>query len=237
MREPTEYESNLAQKLWDYFQLGHKIKKADVIACLGNIDSLPAKRAADLYLDGWAPYLIFSGGKNGRFYDRYPPDMQGKSEAQLLADVAIEMGVPKEEILLEERSTNTGDNVQFIKERLAQEGIYPQSIISVHMPSAERRDYGTYKQVWPEVEVIIASPRVPFSKYHVEGFRGLFSKRDVITTLIGNIHRTLVYPKMGFMAEQEDIMPDNIRKAYQELIDRGYTDWLVRDGDNNIIGI
>ena len=41
-REPDDYEELLGKRLWDYFQLYHEVKTADIILCLGSIDMLPA---------------------------------------------------------------------------------------------------------------------------------------------------------------------------------------------------
>ena len=51
-----------ARKLWDYHHLNHIPEKADCILVLGSHDLRVADRGADLYLQGWSPILIFSGG-------------------------------------------------------------------------------------------------------------------------------------------------------------------------------
>ena len=50
-----------ARKIWDYMLMHHELKKADVIMVLGNRDTRVAERAAQLWLDGWAPVLLCSG--------------------------------------------------------------------------------------------------------------------------------------------------------------------------------
>ena len=52
----------LAKKLWDYHHMHHVLEKADCILALGSHDLRVAERAAQLYLEGWAPIIIFSGG-------------------------------------------------------------------------------------------------------------------------------------------------------------------------------
>ena len=56
----------LAEKLWRYHQLNHQLSRADVILVLCSHDKGVAARGAQLFLDGWAPLLIFSGGQIGR---------------------------------------------------------------------------------------------------------------------------------------------------------------------------
>jgi uncharacterized SAM-binding protein YcdF (DUF218 family) len=56
-----------------------------------------------LYQRGLAPYLICSGGVGDN-----PP-----SEAQVAADLAVKLGVPRDKVLLEDKSTSTSENAQF----------------------------------------------------------------------------------------------------------------------------
>ena len=229
IKTPTEEESKLGKILWNYFQLGHKMMEVDVIVGLGSIDMLPAERAADLYLDGWSrePYLVFSGGAGGRFSEKTPEKFINKTEGEQLALTAMECGVPAEQILVEKESKHTRANAIMTLDMLATVGIKPKRIMSVHMPSAERRDYGTWKKVIPETEIVIASPRVSYESYHERGFQGQFTHYDIISTLVGNIHRTiLVYPRKGDMIMQK-ITPD-AREAYHGLIELGYKEHLER---------
>ena len=53
---------HLAQVLWDYHHLHHQLAAADAILVLCSHDLRVAERGAELFLEGWAPLLIFSGG-------------------------------------------------------------------------------------------------------------------------------------------------------------------------------
>ena len=52
----------LAEKIWHYLQMNHQLSKADTILVLGSHDKRVAERGAQLFHEGWAPLLIFSGG-------------------------------------------------------------------------------------------------------------------------------------------------------------------------------
>ena len=52
----------LVEKIWDYHHLDHQLFRADAILVLCSHDQVVAVRGAELFLDGWAPMLIFSGG-------------------------------------------------------------------------------------------------------------------------------------------------------------------------------
>ena len=98
----------LAKKLWDYHHLNHSLQKSDCILVLGSHDTRVADRAAELYLQGWAPLLVFSGGLG-----RLTEGMWTEPEADLFAKIAVNKGVPAEDILIENRSTNTGENILY----------------------------------------------------------------------------------------------------------------------------
>ncbi len=96
-----------ARTVWDYHHVGHELRKADCVIALGSHDTRVAERAAELYLAGWAPLVVMSGGLGS-----LTSGMWTRPEAEVFADAAAARGVPREAMLLESRSTNTGENVQ-----------------------------------------------------------------------------------------------------------------------------
>src|SRR5215467_7495530 len=96
----------LAQKLWDYHHLNHDLEKSDLILALGSNDLRVADRAAELYLQGWAPLLVLSGNAGVLTRERFR-----KPEAEMFAEIALKRGVPESAILIETESTNTGENI------------------------------------------------------------------------------------------------------------------------------
>jgi uncharacterized SAM-binding protein YcdF (DUF218 family) len=208
----------LARTLWDYMLLRHTLVESDVILALGSNDLRVAEHAADLVLRGWAPLLVCSGHVGrltaGRFH---------KSEAEMFADVAVARGVPRDAILLEARSTNTGDNITLCRELLSARGIDPRRVIVVQKPYMERRAYATFVQRWPGKDVRVTSPPIDFDDYPTPEL-----PRDlVINILVGDVQRMRVYADRGFQVAQP--MPDAVWAAWEELGARGYTTHLVRE--------
>src|SRR6266851_9913766 len=150
----------LAEKLWHFHQMNHQLSKADAVLVLCIHDKAVAKRGAQLFLDGWAPLLIFSGGLGS-----VTRSIWSEPEADQFALVAIEMGVPAERILIENRSTNTGENILFTRQLLNEREIDPQKFIIVQKPYMERRSYATFRKLWPEKEVRVTSPRRSLDEY------------------------------------------------------------------------
>jgi uncharacterized SAM-binding protein YcdF (DUF218 family) len=210
----------LAGKVWDYHHVDHRLSHGDVILVLCSHDKVVAARGAELFLEGWAPLLIFAGGLGAitRHLWREP-------EANQFARIAIGMGVPKDRILVENRSTNTGENVLFTKQLLAEKGLDPQTFIVVQKPYMERRSYATFRKVWPEKQVRVTSPRRSLDEYLRECSNDELSPDDVIAIMVGDLQRIRLYPAKGFQIPQE--IPDDVWRAYEELVGAGYDKYLI----------
>ncbi|MDX6405505.1 MAG: hypothetical protein QOH70_2960 [Blastocatellia bacterium] len=208
----------LAEKIWDYHQLKHPIEKADVILVLCSHDRKVAARGAELFLDQWAPLLIFSGGLGS-----ITKNIWTEPEADQFARIATEMGVPKDRILVENRSTNTGENIRFTREMLNGLKIDLQSFILVQKPYMERRSFATFRKLWPEKSVRVTSPQVTFDEY-LDSYAEL-SAKDVVGIMVGDLQRIRVYAERGFQIPQE--IPGDVWCAYEELVRDGYDQYLI----------
>jgi uncharacterized SAM-binding protein YcdF (DUF218 family) len=210
----------LAQKLWDYHQLHHQLAPADAILVLCSHDASVAECAAKLFLDGWAPLMIFSGGLG-----TITRHLWREAEADQFAAIAVGMGVPREHILIENRSTNTGENVEFTKRLLAEKQLDPQRFILVQKPYMERRSYATFKQRWPDKAVVVTSPRVSFDDYVTAYSNKALTSDDVVGIMVGDLQRIRVYATKGYQIAQE--IPDDVWQAFEELVRAGYVKYLV----------
>jgi len=208
-------------KLWKYHQLGHALAKSDAILVLCSHDTAVAERGAELFLDGWAPLLIFSGGLGS-----ITRHMWTESEADRFAAVAEGMGVPRASILTENRSTNTGENITFTKEMLAERGLDPQSFIVVQKPYMERRSFATFRKLWPEKRLVVTSPRVTLDEYLDRYSNEALSTADVVSIMVGDLQRVKLYGENGFQIPQE--IPADVWDAFEALVAAGYDSRLVR---------
>jgi uncharacterized SAM-binding protein YcdF (DUF218 family) len=207
----------LAKKLWDYHHMHHALEKADCILALGSHDLRVAERAAQLYLQGWAPILILSGGLGN-----FTKDMWTETEADQFAAIAISMGVPEASILAENKSTNTGENILFTQRLLAQKNLDPQSFIVVQKPYMERRSYATFKQHWPHKKLVVTSPQISFEDYPTEDI----PLESVINIMVGDLERIKIYPGKGFQVYQK--IPADIWHAFEQLVASGFDKHLMK---------
>lgn len=206
----------LAQTLWDYHHVNHTLQKADSILVLGSHDLRVAERGAELYLQGWAPILIFSGGLG-----RLTQDLWKDAEADRFASIALEMGVPESAVYIENKSTNTGENIQFTQQLLKASGLAPETFIVVQKPYMERRSYATFKKHWPDKQLFVTSPQLSLRDYP----NAEITQEDVIHIMVGDLQRIKVYPEKGFQIFQE--IPDDVWQAYEQLVALGYNSHLV----------
>ena len=58
----TKEAIQLAKKVNNYLMMHHQLEKSECILVLGTYDERLAIYGAELYLAGWAPLLVFSGG-------------------------------------------------------------------------------------------------------------------------------------------------------------------------------
>lgn len=211
---------DLAQVLWDYHQLRHELVPSDAILVLCSHDLRVAERGAELFLQRWAPLLIFSGGLGS-----ITRALMTIPEADQFAEVARQMGVPPDRILIENKSTNTGENVRFTRALLEALGLAPGSFIVVQKPYMERRSYATFRKVWPEPQVKVTSPQVSMDEYLRGYTHGSLSAHDVISIMVGDLQRIRLYADRGFQIPQD--IPDDVWAAYEELLRAGYDQRLV----------
>lgn len=82
-------------------------RKADAIVALsGDTNGARAAAAARLYLDGYAPVIIFSGASL---------DPGSAPSAELMARDAVELGVPRQAIVIEPFARTTEDNARLVR--------------------------------------------------------------------------------------------------------------------------
>lgn len=206
------------QLVWDYHQLGQEkvLEVADLIWVLGSHDLRVADRAVELWEERLAPVILMSGGLGNLTAGVFK-----KPEADLLAERAWKLGVPREMVMIENRSSNTGENVRFARELLEREGRAVERVIAVQKPYMERRTFATIRKQWPELEVQVTSPRMSFEDYCTGGI----TKEDVTHIMVGDLQRIWEYPKKGFMIEQE--VPEIVREGWELLVAAGYERFLV----------
>ncbi len=198
-----------AKMLWDYHCIYDPVPVCDVIVGLGSYDLRVAQRAADLYLEGLAPWLIFSG-KSGNFTQNLFP----ASEAEAFAEVAIARGVPEKAIVLEKEATNIGENIRFSLGKMVPGVVSP---IFVTKPQTQRRVQATVPKQWPQAKARVTAPLTSFEDQPTAEF----PLDRLIHEMTGDLTRILDYPAKGYQIAQA--VPLDVMEAYDYLIAQGFT--------------
>lgn len=210
-----------AQVLWDYLCLHTPPKKADCIVGFGCYNEDIPRRAAQLYQDGFALWVLFTGGLG-----RNTAQMWTESEAERFGRIALAEGVPKNALLLETESANTAENIAYTRDLLTQKGIAVSSILGVHKPYMERRIYAAWKNYWPEMPFEVTSYQQNMAEYlETNAARGR-SSRATVEMLVGDFQRMDLYAKKGYQIPQE--IPDTVWSAFYALVEMGYTAQLAK---------
>lgn len=207
-----------AQVVWDYHHMQHTLQKGDCILALGSHDTRVALRATELYHQGWAPLLIFSGGLG-----RLTAGVWTETEADLFAKIAVENSMPAAAILIENKSTNTGENILFTQQLLQQHHLSPNRFIVVQKPYMERRSFATFKKHWPDKDLIVTSPQISFADYATPDK----PLEDVIAIMVGDLQRIKLYPQKGFQIYQP--IPDAVWQAFEQLVAAGFNGQLIEE--------
>jgi len=213
----TNEHKQLAKVLWDYHRVDSKLEKADVIIGLGSYDIEVARYCSQLYFDGFAPVVLFTG-KEGN----WTAGKITKTEARIFADEARSLGVPEEGIFLEEEATNIGANLENSKVLLDSRGLQAKKIILVTKPNTTRRALATSDIKFPEAQVMTSSPDINFSDFP----RPVRTYDELVNEMVGDIQRIKIYGEKGWQSVQE--VPREVWDAYNSLTSLGYTDHLIK---------
>ena len=209
------------QVIWDYLCLNVKPQKADVIVGFGNFNEDIPRRAAELYLQGYAPRILFTGGLGRNTVGLLP-----ESEADRFARVAIGCGVPDEAIIREDKSTNTAENIIFTRKLLEELNIPHDHILGVHQPFMERRITAAMGVYWPELNFSVTSPQVTIPEY-LEAAKGQgITENASISVIVGDFQRMKLYADKGWQVPQE--IPQSAWEAFDRLVELGYDKQLAK---------
>jgi len=123
------------------------------------------KQAIDLYKAGRAPAMILSSGY-----------VYSLREVEVMRATAIDLGIPPSAVILEERATNTYQNVTFVRDILHER--HWRKILLVSSPYHMRRALLVWKRQAPDVEVV-PTP-APESQFYQHGRGASFEQARAI---------------------------------------------------------
>jgi uncharacterized SAM-binding protein YcdF (DUF218 family) len=219
MKQMHKAALHSARVVWDYLRLKQDLVPADVMVVFGTNDLRVARFAARLYQDGFGRILVCTGGmahQGDLLATNWP-----KTEAEMYADEAVALGVPRDRILIEPRATNTAENIRFARELLCRNGGRPRSLLLATKPFMQRRVWATMAVEWPEVPASVVSQDMTLDEYFTEDL----PPEKVIPIMLGDLQRIWIYGRRGWSAPQ--VVPPEVMDAYRELKALGFTQQLL----------
>ena len=209
------------QVIWDYLCLNQQPRKADVIVGFGNFNEDIPRRAAELYLQGYAPKILFTGGLGRNTVGLLP-----ESEAARFARVAMACGVPEDAIIKEDKSTNTAENIIFTRKLLEDLNVPHDHILGVHQPFMERRITAAMGVYWPEQQFSVTSPQVTIPQYLEAAKAQGVTENASISVIVGDFQRMKLYADKGWQIPQD--IPQTAWDAFHRLVALGYDKQLAK---------
>ncbi|TFH83126.1 YdcF family protein [Pseudomonas kribbensis] len=202
-----------ATVLWNFLGAGRQHRDCELIVVCGSYDLRVCDYACQLLKKGVAPHLLFTGNTGN-----WTKHLWERTEADIFAQRAMIQGVSPDQFTLESRATNFAENIAFARE------LFPDVRRATFLtkPNSIRRVALTLPVQWPGLEAWVDAPSFGFPG-EVSNLIGVLG---LIDEMVGDIHRIMVYPSLGFQAEQ--VIPEEVEAAWRYLIEQGFDHHLIK---------
>lgn len=151
--------------LWNYLKEEDALTKADLIFVFGGEGLNRINEAIKLYKEGWGEKIMFSGNRASYMT---PNDIE-KKEGDYGAEIARENGVKEKDLIVENESKNTPENVIFSIQKLQAINFLPSKIILITADYHMRRAYLTFKASAQWKPMLIRHP-VPYDHFNQNNY-------------------------------------------------------------------
>lgn len=146
--------------VWDYMKLGGPSHGADALVVLGCRDDRVAYTAAELVKQYDFKVVIVSGGAAP--HNPHLKNWSEMTEARHFVATMAQQGIDIDQVLVEDKAVNTGENAQFVYKMLINSGFGKvSSMVLVTKPYMERRAVATFEAQWPRKGVSFSAFSAP----------------------------------------------------------------------------
>ena len=215
--------------------------KAELMILLGGIIPHGCAAAAQALKAGVADKVLVAGGAGhttpyfrAQVAARCPHiATENRSEADIMADILVlEYGIDRSDLLLENTSTNCGENAAFALKVAQQNALQPKTVLLLHDSTMQRRIGATFEKVWgtqrtfvnyatyvPQVET--KSGALAFTG---SPLWGMWSMQHFLSLVLGEIVRLHDTPS-GYGPAGKDYIahvevPPDVLAAYSRVADK-----------------
>lgn len=211
-----------AEIIFEYLKLNQNLEgQADLILVFCSSDLRTADFASNLYKIGLGPKIMFSGGP-ADYKNPLLAKSKFKTESELFTNRAIGLGVPEHKILVENESTDLGENISFSYKLIAKLKLKAEKIIVVQKPYMGRRTFAALKKQWPNesTQFIIMTENINYQNY----IKGM-SEPELeyfLNVMVGDFRRIIDYAKPEFNYQIPQTIPNEVNEAYLILVNSGF---------------
>jgi len=218
----------------------YSLNKVKVLVLLGNSISYTIKCAVEAYNNGICEKILICGGighsteilrNNIKLHDIYKDILLNEqSEADIFKEIINKYyNVPEDKIIIENKSTNCGDNAKKAIELLDSLNIDYSSVILVQDPTMQLRTYASFLKYTKEKDDLLLMNYAPFipvvddnMEFTNKEVDGIWTLDRYMQLLIGEIPRLRddingYGPKGKGFIEHVDV-PCSVEKAYGKLV-------------------
>ncbi|MGB6310006.1 MAG: YdcF family protein [Steroidobacteraceae bacterium] len=201
-----------AARLWTYMSSmrAHDFCDAVVLCC--SYDLRVCDYACELIKNDVAPCLVLTGNTGN-----WTKHLWKVPEAHIFRDRALANGIESNKIHLEDRATNFGENIAFVRKLLPD----LRRVTFVTKPASVLRVALTVPVQWPGVTAFVDSPGFSFPE-EVSNVIGVFG---IMHEMVGDIDRVIQYPARGFQVPHR--LPPAILESWQALKAEGFGHHLL----------
>ncbi|HVX57150.1 MAG TPA: YdcF family protein, partial [Candidatus Saccharimonadales bacterium] len=148
-----------------------------------------------------------------------------RGEAVDYREIAIEHGVPADQVLTETQSTTTVENFLLTRKLLDSRGVQVDSILVTCRTYQQRSAYAHGCKLWPQVDILCSAEPTPLDQY----VRQIGSAKRVIDMMVGDLQRLVLTEVVGEAIHQD--VPADVLQDYRNLKTAGYTDRIIAKYD------
>jgi uncharacterized SAM-binding protein YcdF (DUF218 family) len=179
------------QLIADYMMPAFPPRRSDLGILFGTRHGIPefCETAYKLWAGGMFERLLVSGGRTGDLV---------RSEAEIIGEQLVKLGFPQSALIFETAATNTGENVQFGRLKVAEvvDITAIQSVLVFGKVCSTRRYLMTLQRHWPGLCMSVCPVNyfgIPTNRWHEhEEFRA---------RVLGEFRKIPRYLKEGFLEE------------------------------------
>lgn len=215
------------------------IKKVDILVLLGSAITYNIEVAIEAYKKGLCNKLLICGGighsteflrETVRNDERYKDiKFDNKAEADIIAEIIKKyFNLNEDDIIIENKSTNCGDNARKALELLDDLKLKYNSIMLIQDPTMQLRTYAAFLKYTKEKEnitIINYSPFIPKvnieGEFENKGINGIWTMDRYEDLIIGEIPRLRDdengYGPRGYNFIEHIEIPNEIEESYFKL--------------------